>query len=75
MEELYGTMMGKTTIDQESKNLQYLTNELFKAAIADLTRDDNNAGNKEEVESIKSTINFESFIEDIEGEIGKEFYS
>jgi hypothetical protein len=74
MEKLYGEMIEKTTIGQEDKELHNLTNKMFKAAIKDLTMDDNNAGNnKEEIESIKSTINFESFIEELEVEIGKDF--
>ena len=38
-EGLYGTLMQKTSIGDENKNLQYLTNELFLAAQADLRED------------------------------------
>jgi len=85
MEELYGTMMEKTTINQESKNLQYLTNELFKAAKKDLRSDAYNAGqrefaknqgkSKQEVENMKSTNAFGSFIDGLEGKIGRKFTS
>jgi|SaaInlStandDraft_6_1057023.scaffolds.fasta_scaffold338651_1 hypothetical protein len=68
MEELYGEMMEVTTIDQERKNLQYLTNEMFKAAKSDL-REDKVSGNKENG-SIKG---FDKFITDLEGKTGKPF--
>lgn len=42
IEEVYGAFMQATTLDTERKNLQYLTNELFKAAKRDYMEDKNN---------------------------------
>lgn len=58
-EEWYGTLMEKTTISgKENKNLQYLTNELFKAAKYDLRED---AKHKKEEGHIPSTKGLDEF--------------
>lgn len=48
-EELYGELMQVTSLTIQGKNEQYLTNELFKAAKADLKIDKNNGNRGDQV--------------------------